>query len=117
MIDPDSELAVSTDPHIVKAMANIERICQGDQTTGVKGSKYWVERLEFYKNKLALIEEIYVGKLNEQRNSFTFILSIFTIVSWPFSFLTGYWYQITLLVLYYSFPSVYLKYNLLKKKN
>ena len=46
---------------------------------------------DFYSNEISKVGDVYVNKLNEQRNSFTFVLSIFTIVSWPFAFLTGYW--------------------------
>ena len=93
IINPDSDLAVKTDPHVVRAIPSFERIFKGDDVTGAKGTKYWTERLEFYTNKVDTIQEIYVGKLNEQRNSFTFVLSIFTIVVWPFELSTGYWGQ------------------------
>ena len=41
--------------------------------------------------KLDTVERIYIGKLNEQRNSFTFVLSIFTIVTWPFGAVNAYY--------------------------
>ena len=58
---------------------------------GVKGTKFWTDRVAFYSNEISKVGEMYVNKLNEQRNSFTFILSIFTIVSWPFVILTAYY--------------------------
>ena len=91
MVDPDSDLVKDTDPHVLRSLPNVERVLLGDEVTGVKGTKYWTERLEFYSKKVDEIEEIYVGKLNEQRNSFTFTLSIFTLLTFPISFLPGYW--------------------------
>lgn len=91
MIDADSPLALVTDPYILRALPSVERVYYGDETTGVKGTKYWSERLDILSKKIDEIEEIYVGKLNEQRNSFTFVLSIFTLVVFPFTFLPGYW--------------------------
>lgn len=91
IVDADSDLAVLTDPHIIKALSSFKRIYKGDEISGAKGTKYWKERIEFYKYKVDLIENIYIGKLNEQRNAFTFVLSIFTIISWPLGMVCTYY--------------------------
>ena len=91
MIDPDSPLAPLSDPFLALGMPVWTQAYLGDEVTGTKGTKYWKERVDFYANEIDKVANIYVNKLNEQRNSFTFVLSIFTIVSWPFAFLTAYW--------------------------
>lgn len=91
MINPDSSLAVKSDPHVVRALTLLKQVCLGNDKSGIKGTKYWMERLSFYVEKLDSVEKIYTGKLNEQRNSFTFVLSIFTIVTWPFGAVSAYY--------------------------
>ena len=91
IVDADSELAVLTDPFLCMGLSKWIHAYSGDEEMGVKGTKYWKDRIDFYSNEISKVGDVYVNKLNEQRNSFTFVLSIFTIVSWPFAFLTGYW--------------------------
>ena len=91
MLDPDSVLAEKSDPHILRALPSLKQVCLGDDKLGIKGTKYWMERTSCYIKKLDTVERIYTGKLNEQRNSFTFVLSIFTIVSWPFGAVNAYY--------------------------
>ena len=77
IVDADSELAVLTDPFLCMGLSKWIHAYSGDEEMGVKGTKYWKDRIDFYSDEISKVGDVYVNKLNEQRNSFTFILSIF----------------------------------------
>ena len=51
----------------------------------------WKECLKTLTGKIESLNNSYRVKLDENRNYWSFLLTIFTIVLWPATFYTGYW--------------------------
>lgn len=67
-------------------------LIDGDATREKKGTSYWLQRLAAYRERVLDIKDEYHTKLDEQRNFWTYSLTLFSIFTFPVTFLTSYWY-------------------------
>ena len=53
----------------------------------------WLRQIEDAKAQVKLLSHVHITKLGEQRNLFTILMSVFTMVVLPFNLATKYWSQ------------------------
>lgn len=56
-----------------------------------KGCVDWLKRLQQYELHLDELASMHAKQLEEQRTTYMFVLTIFQVMSWPITFMTGYW--------------------------
>jgi hypothetical protein len=64
----------------------------GDPQYDIKGSQYFIDKLNQCNIRMRNILEEYRTKLDEQRNFWGFILALFSVATFPLLFSTSYWY-------------------------
>ena len=56
-----------------------------------KGCSHWLHLLDHYREHTDVILQVHAEKLGEQRDFWSFILTIWQVLTWPITFMTGYW--------------------------
>ena len=66
-------------------------LLDGSQGYEVKGTVYWVDQMDTFGQRNLFLQNLYMKKLDEKRNFWSFVLTIVSIVQFPITALAGYW--------------------------
>ena len=75
------------------ARENLKDLIYGNLLSDKKGCSHWQKLVSQYHEHVNIVVEKHAAKLGEQRDFWSFVLTIWQVITFPITTMTGYWYE------------------------
>ena len=76
---------------VTSAGENLKDLLYGNIASDKKGCTHWIRLVNQYREHVDNVEVTHSTKLGELRDFWSFVLTIWQVLTWPATFMTGYW--------------------------